>query len=140
MDEIPNEMYEVHTILKSYVAIHDKIFKFSLRKIIPILGIFKPIDYCQHSRELDSLASELKQVVISASKRGGIPIVFQEYVTTLLKTIQFLRDICSKLYDKAEGDLKSYRMNQYKADVREYEELVNKYCLLGASLNKCVHK
>jgi len=101
MAELPSEMYQVHAILERYVAIHDKIFKPSLRKAIPIPGIFKPIDYGQHLRELASLVSALEQLVIATSNRPGVPSVFQQYVTALLKTIQFLRDMCRRLYDKS---------------------------------------
>jgi hypothetical protein len=140
MAELPSEMYQVQAILDRYIVIHDKIFKFSLRKAIPIPGIFKPIDFGQHFRDLDSLASELEQVAICTSDRAEVPEVFQQYVNALLRTIQFLRDMCNRLYDKSEGDLQSYKMNQYKADVSEYEGLVEKYCLLGSELNEYVRK
>ncbi len=137
---MPSEMYQVHEILDRYVAIHDKIFKFSLRKAIPIPGIFKAIDYGQHVRDLDSLASALDQIAISTNNRNEVPVVFKEYITALLKTIKFLRDMCEHLHGKAEGDLRSYKMNQYKADVKEYEELVNKYCSLGKVSNEYIHR
>ncbi|MFH1821567.1 MAG: hypothetical protein ABH852_03900 [Methanobacteriota archaeon] len=140
MTQIPDEMYQAHTILERYVEIHDKIFKFSWRKAIPIPGLFKPIDYAQHLRELDSLASELKQLVISISSRTEVPDVFHKFIAALLETIQFLRDMCRRLYDKSEGDLRSYTMNQYNSDVATYEELVNKYRLLGSALNEYIRK
>ncbi|MEK6692627.1 MAG: hypothetical protein AABY44_04285 [Nitrospirota bacterium] len=138
MSELPNEMYQVHSILERYVVIHDKIFKFSLRKAIPIPGLFKPIDYGQHFRELDSLISALEQLAISTSNKAGIPNVFQQYVTALLKTMQFLRDMCRRLYDKSQGDLQSYKMGQYKSDVTRYEGLVEKYRSLGSTLNESI--
>ena len=45
MSGIPNEIYQVYSILNRYIVIHDAIFKFSLRKAIPIPGVFKAIDY-----------------------------------------------------------------------------------------------
>jgi len=138
MSDLPSEMYQVHAILERYVAIHDKIFKFSLRKAIPIPGIFKPIDYGQHFREIDSLVSILEQLAISASNRAGVPSVFQQYLTALLETMQFLRDMCRRLYDKSQGDLQSYTMRQYQSDVTTYEGLVEKYRSLGSTLNEYI--
>ena len=140
MPELPSEMYQVHAILERYIAIHDKIFKFSLRKAIPIPGLFKPIDYGQHFRELDTLVSAFKQLVISTSNRAEVPGVFQQYITALLKTMQFLRDMCKRLYDKSQNVLQSYTMDQYKSDVTTYEELVEKYRLLGSTLNEYIQK
>jgi len=140
MAEIPNEIYQVQAILDRYIVVHDKIFGFSLRKVIPIPGIFRPIDFGQHFRELDSLASALEEVSICTRHRAELPEVFHQYVIALLRTIQFLRYICNRLYDKSEGDLQSYKMNQYKSDVAIYEGLVDKYCLLGSKFNEYICK
>jgi hypothetical protein len=140
MAELPSEMYQVHTILQRFVSIHDKIFKFSLRKAIPVPGIFKSINYVQHFRNLDSLASALEELAISTSDRADIPEVFQQYVAALLTTIKSLRDICGRLYEKSEGDLQSYSKEQYKADVAKYEGLVDKYRQMGSALNEYIRK
>jgi hypothetical protein len=63
MSGLPSEIYQVNSILDRYIVIHDAIFKFSLRKAIPIPGVFKPIDYWQHLRVLDALVSELQEIV-----------------------------------------------------------------------------
>ncbi len=140
MSELPSEMYQVHAILERYIAIHDKIFKFSFRKAIPIPGLFKAIDYGEHLRELDSLAAKLDHIADSTNNRGGIPTVYQQYVTILLQTIQFLRDMCRRLYVKSQGELQNYSMAQYKSDVTAYEGLVRKYRELGLSLNQYLRK
>lgn len=140
MSQLPGEMYQVHAILERYVAIHDRIFKFSFRKAIPIPGLFKAIDYGEHLRELDSLASKLEQLANSTSNRAEIPTIYQQYVTALLKTIQFLRDMCRRLYVKSQGELENYSMAQYKSDVTAYEGLVSKYRELGLALNQYLRK
>ena len=140
MSKFPREVYQLQWILDRYVVIHDKIFKFSLREVIPIPGLFKPIDFGQHSRELDHLISTLEQISTSTRNKGGFPDVFQQYVTALLKAMQFLRDICRQLYDVSQGDLKSYKMGLYKSDVTTYEGLVEKYLSLGLKLNEDIHK
>ena len=132
MSELHSEMYQVSEILGRYIAIHDKIFKFPLRKVIPIFNIFKHTDYGQHFRELGSLVSALEQVANSASNRAGVPSVFQEYVKALHKAMQILRDICKQLYNKSQG----YSMQQYKSDVAMYEGLVEEYRSLRLALNE----
>jgi len=140
MSKLSSEMYQMHEILDGYIAIHDKIFKFSLRKAIPIPGLFKPIDYGQHFRELGSLVSALEQVVNSVSNGAEVPSVFQQYAMSLMKTMQFLRDMCKQLHDKSQGDLQSYTMLQYKSDVVMYERLVEEYRSLGSALNAYIRK
>jgi hypothetical protein len=140
MNKIPDEIYQAHTILERYVVIHDTIFKFSWRKAIPIPGIFKPIDYGQHAEELNALASALQQIIITIANKTDIPDVFQKFVAALFETIKFLRDICTRLYHKSEGDLQSYPMNEYKADMARYEDLVNRYHSLGSAVNEYIYK
>jgi hypothetical protein len=140
MSELSSEIYQVHEIFNRYISIHDKIFKFSLRKAIPIPGIFKTIDYGQHFRDLGSLVSALEQIADPASSRAGVPSFFQQYVAALLKTMLFLRDMCKQLHDKSQGDLQSYSMQQYKSDVATYERLVEKHRSLGIALNDYIRK
>ncbi len=140
MSQLPNAMYQVHAVLQRYVAVHDKIFKFSFRKAIPIPGLFKAIDYGEHLRELDTLASELEGLANSTENWSEIPAVYQQYVASLLRTIQFLRDMCRRLFVKSQGELDNYSMAQYKSDMSVYEGLVSKYRELGLALNQYLRK
>jgi len=133
-----NELYEVHGILDRYIIIHDTIFKFSWRQTIPIPGFFKPIHYGQHVDALNTLISSLDNLSTSVSKNDDAPDVFNQYILSLLETMKFLRNMCSRLYDKSQGDLQSYPMDQYRADVATYERLVEKYHTLGATLNQYI--
>ena len=45
----------VNDILSRYILIHDQIIKFSIRKLIPIPGLFKAIPFCTHENDLDAL-------------------------------------------------------------------------------------
>ena len=133
MGAFPQEIYLVNGILSRYVAIHDEIFSFSWRKIIPIPGLFKAIEYPRHRDELGLLAAQLADVLDSPADEC-LPLVFGHYVDALLRTVIALRDLCSRLADKAEGD--SYPMAQYNSDVASYKALVNEYLQLGAVLNQ----
>jgi hypothetical protein len=140
MSGLPSEIYQVNSILDRYIVIHDAIFKFSLRKAIPIPGVFKPIDYWQHLRVLDALVSELQEIVESTTNITTVPNVFQQYIGALQGTMQFLRDMCRRLYEKSHGDLRSYTQGQYKSDVTKYEMLVKNYRELGTKLNEVIRK
>ena len=41
----------VNDILSRYILIHDQIIKFSIRKLIPIPGLFKAIPFCTHEND-----------------------------------------------------------------------------------------
>ena len=43
----------VNDILSRYILIHDQIIKFSIRKLIPIPGLFKAIPFCTHENDGD---------------------------------------------------------------------------------------
>lgn len=141
MSGLPNEIYQVHSILDRYIVIHDAIFKFSLRKAIPIPGVFKPIDYGKHLGQLDALVSELQDIAKSTTNITTVQKnVFLQYIVALQDTMQFLRDMCRRLYEKSQGDLSSYTQRQYKSDVNKYEMLVKNYRELGTKLNAVIRK
>lgn len=136
MSELSDKMNQVDNILEGYLAIHDKIFKFSLRKVIPIPGIFKPTNYDQSIKELDSLIFTLERVSISKNNNPKIINLYQQYITALKKTIRFLRNICGRLNDKSHGDLQGYTIDKYKSDVDTYKGLVGRYQFLESTLNE----
>ena len=45
----------VNEILSRYIVIHDHIMKFSVRKILPVPGLFKSIPYCTYEGDLATL-------------------------------------------------------------------------------------
>jgi len=129
-------MDQLQLILARYIAIHEKIFKFSLLKAIPIPGLFKPIDYGRHFAELDSVVPDLEKLAASADNRAGTTSEYEQYVSALLDTMRFLRDMCKRLHDKRQGGLKDYTIDQYESDVATYQGLVAKYRSLGLKLNE----
>ena len=138
MSEISGKMDQVNEILERYSAIHDKIFKFSLRKVIPIPGLFKPVDYDLHLKELDSLAFALERVSISKNNSADVINAYQQYITALRKAIRFFRNICGRLNDKSRGNLRDYTMDKYNSDVDTYRGLMERYQLLGSALNEYI--
>jgi hypothetical protein len=132
MNKQSDNLILVNEILKEYVAIHDQIFKPSLKKSVNIPGFFKPIDFGTHFKDLDALSNELKEITVSIDQEDQRS-VFQEYVNALLIAIEKLRDLCENLLAKSKGD--SYSMEEYKADLASYQGLVAEYRTVGSKLN-----
>lgn len=144
MNEIKSLAFQVDEILSNYIFIHDDILKFSIRKLIPIPGIFKRIDYGSHKDMLATLQNELAKIknrisVISASSNlTQSESIFIEaldnYVIAIVDTISRLRLISEGLYRKSEGT-HDYSINQYNPDMKSYNESVEHYMSLGNQLN-----
>ena len=103
MPDLPDELIRANTILGEYVAIHDAIFKFSWRKTLPIPGVFKTTDFGSHFRDLDRLASKLTAISTALKAESGSLEGSHQYTAALLETIQALREICRRFYEKEPG-------------------------------------
>src|SRR3972149_8456857 len=136
MANVLDEMIRVHAILEEYVMIHNAIFKFSWRKAIPTPGVFKPIDYGRYTNGRGFLASELERLLTSLNAKPDLPEVFHQYTEALLQTVQFLHTMCTRLYEKSQGELGAYTMSEYRSDVSKYKGLANNYRSLGGTLNQ----
>ena len=136
MPDLPEELIRTNTILREYVAIHDAIFKFSWRKALPIPGLFKTTDFGVHFRDLDRLAAKLAATSSALKTESGSLEGSLQYTAALLETIQALREICRRFYEKSQGDLSKYPMAEYNANLKAYEGLMNKCQELGVALNR----
>ena len=126
---------EIQRVLNGYVFVHDEIFRFSLRKTIPIPGIFKPINYESHYKKLGFLQNRLSQIINDIPENTDFFNLMKEFAQSLLNTIIWLQDICQKFSDKLNG-VKKYAKSEYDKDTQTYNHLVNTYRSLGARLNK----
>ena len=136
MPDLPDELIRVNAILGEYVAIHDAIFKFSWRKTLPIPGLFKATDFGAHFKDLDRLASKLAAISAALKTESESFEGSHQYTTALLEAIQALREICRRFYEKSHGDLSKYPMAEYNANLKSYEDLMNKCQELGVALNQ----
>lgn len=133
MDNLIRKSLDVHDVLTQYIEIHNDIFKSSLRRIIPIPGVFQAIDYGKHYGSLSELADELKYIVSDVDDRNEFARALIEYAQVLLQTIVLLRDMCGNLYKKSEDEVSSYSKKQYQADVDAYNSSVERYQFLGTT-------
>lgn len=136
MPDLPNELIRVNAILHEYAEIHDAIFKFSWRKALPIPGLFKPTDFGSHVKHLSRLASKLGAISSALKEEAESLQGSHEYAAALLETVQALRDICGRFYEKSQGNPGTYPMAEYNADLKAYEGLVNRCQGLGVTLNR----
>lgn len=130
-------LQHIGELLHRYIIVHDDIFKFSIRRILPIPGLFQAIDFPSHVATLDEIGDELSDtisdVATSAYADHMIPMLLVGYGNALLTTVNHLRSICDRLGRKAERE--DYPNEDYNRDVAEYQALVREYQRHGAKLN-----
>lgn len=144
-DDIMRSVVEVNGILDEYIKLHNDIFKFSIRKMVPIPGIFKKIDYEDNYKTLNILLTELntayygientKILVRENPKELDFINVFIGYIQALSDSLSNLKEICEKFQEKINYG-RNYGMGEYDSDVLKYQESTKKYKILGEQLNE----
>jgi len=86
----------VHNILTQYIEVHNDIFKSSLRRIIPIPGVFKAIDFGKYHGSLSKLTDELKYIMSGVDDRNDFARALIEYIQALV--LSSYCGICAKIY------------------------------------------
>jgi len=139
----------VNDLLSQYVAIHDDIFKTSIRHAIPIPGIFKAIDFGAHLEkvkniipELENCDNKIKSLTESTSgqEREYLDLL-SRYVGALIETVSRLKVLVGALYDKSQSFVNSnYDWKNYKSDLAKYEQSVQDYMAIGGRLNELFEK
>lgn len=148
-EQIIELSWNANDLLSQYVAIHDDIFKTSIRHAIPIPGIFKAIDFGAHLGkieniipELENCDSKIKLVVenLSGQEREYLDLLSQ-YVGALIETVSRLKIVVSALYAKSQSFVNSnYDWKNYKSDLAKYEQSVQDYLAIGGRLNELFEK
>jgi hypothetical protein len=131
----------VNSLLSSYVAIHDDVFKASLSRVLPMPGFFQAIDFRRHLIEIRGIEVSLESARSEASflldKLSGLEkeyaLILMLYTDALLKTISLFAKIIEALKLKVDG--KRYGWITYRRDVKEYQRSIDKYAESGKELN-----
>ena len=141
-NELRSIAIEVNSLLSRYIVIHDAVFKFSLRKVIPLPSIFKAIDFGDLYNQAKQIIAELEkynretedliQKATQIERRFGLSL--SEYCVALIETVSLLRDILFQLYLKSQN-LSGYRLSEYNKQCDLYKKAASEYRSLGGRLN-----
>ena len=135
----------VNDILTSYIEVHNDVFKVSGRRIVPIPGYFEAINFKQHVETLENLCAKLGQIDQDITRWIGngvknpeardFLIALRSYSKALSDAIKKFESISRQLYKKSQ-DPDSYVWKSYSKDLEKYEKAIERYRLLGQSLNE----
>jgi hypothetical protein len=129
--------------LNQFIAIHNRVFGFSLRKIVPVPGFFKPVEFLVEYRSLRMIEADLfnlaEEIPEDSPECSELCIVLADYVSRLLDATIRLRDICEQGYKKSENS-SSYSRREYRIDVDAYRRSVRWYQSKGSHLNRLINE
>lgn len=135
----------VHILLTTYIEVNDHIFKPSIRKRIPIPGIFQKINYHSCFLKLSDIGAELVDlknnfILLIEEFDGSTPeykfiYVLTRYCEALLNTVFSLKSICFKTKEKIDGN-STYDYSLFDKDVEEYNNHVKNYLSYGDTVNQ----
>lgn len=137
---------ETHLLLEGYINIHDEIFVIRKGVIGIVKKLFEPIDYKSYSTRLSEINSELGSILTDlalldeqdlSDSDGQLKDTLTQFIEDLIITIRKLSSVSKRLSEKADG--KTYPSNEYKSDIREYQNLINIYQAQGINLNRYFH-
>ena len=148
-EQIVELSWNVNDLLSQYVAIHDDIFKTSIRHAIPIPGIFKAIDFGAHLGKVENIIPELENCdskikslaeSVNGQEREYLDLLAR-YVGALIETVSRLKVVVGALYAKSQSFVNSnYDWKNYKSDLASYEQSVQDYMAIGGHLNELFKK
>ncbi|MBL3539924.1 hypothetical protein [Aminivibrio sp.] len=133
--------HRVNGLVKAYMAVQDDLFRPSLRKILRIPGIYKPVDYEKNGEILQGLLDEL--VGVKSAIRHDVPDSSPEeirflgalrgYVSLMTSAVEKLRLICDRLGERSRGA--AYGKEDYRSDMTELRVIQKKHLEAGLKLN-----
>lgn len=131
----------VNGMVKAYMAVQDDLFRPSLRKILRIPGIYRPVDYEKNREILEGLLDELGGV--KSAIRHDVPDSSPEevrflgalrgYVSIMTSAVEKLRFICAGLGERSRGA--AYGKEDYRSDMTELRVIQKKHLEAGLKLN-----
>lgn len=142
-NELNETALKINNLLSEYVIIHDEVFKFSWRKIIPLPFIFKAINFHDLHEKAAKILTNLEQCNDDVSRmlseapdqESRFAHFLSEYCLTLTNTVSLLKEMLCQLYLKSEnsGD---YNLSKHNSLSKEYDEAIKKYYSMGNRLNE----
>jgi hypothetical protein len=131
----------INALLTQYIEVHDVVFKFSLRKIIPLPFIFKATDFSSlHCRaeqiiiELNTCDQQICNFIENGLSGERFAHFLLKYCQALVNAVSLLRVILHQLYLKSQH-LCEYTWKEYDKQVKLYDKAVSVYTTMGDELN-----
>ena len=151
VEDLIEQAFAVNKALQRYITVQDAVLarKFSLREILPLPFLFKPIDFGALWGETESVLADLtaaqQEIGMLRTSRVGVnreadelSACLDEYIAALQQTVQMLAELCRRLFRKAQGEPFSWR--EYNALCKEYKATIPTYSKVGARLSALVRK
>ena len=139
---LAHQVAEIHS---RYIVIHDGVFSFSIRRILP-LSHTTDVDYCAYEKVLDNLQVELKDIQVAVTHLKSADLVktsavefrtvLEDYIIALSDTMDKLHLICARLCQDGRQGISSYSTTRLNLDKMAYDELIQRYKRLGRRLNR----
>lgn len=132
----------VNGMVKDYMSVQDDLFKPSIRKILRIPGIYRPVDYGKNQKILEDLQAGLAEVK-SAIRRDGPDSSPAEsrflgslrgYVSLMTTATERLAHICARLGERSGGG--GYGKDEYVKDMAELRAVQKEHLEAGAKLHE----
>ncbi len=124
--------------LNRHVAVHNEIFRFSIRNIVPLPFLFKKIDFAYLWSECEEIYHELGRFIAEVEENVLIlerEKIFTEYLKALQISSMSLSTITNKL-SKKSNNIASYNKAEYDKDLGSYQRTRTSYSNLGSALNE----
>lgn len=126
----------VGSILNEYIAVHNDVFKFRWRRLLPLGIWFEAIDFHAHVVALKSMEEEVERIRVAVvGEESALAETLAAYTMALEDTMSELRGICAGLDVKRSGS-DTYTWNEYQKDHERYKNRVRKYQAIGSDLNR----
>lgn len=144
--ELYSKALETRLLLDRYIKIHNELFEIRKGVIGILKKLFESIDYKSYSTRLSEINSELVSILTDlalleeqdlSDSEDQLKDTLTQFIEDLIKTIGKLSSVSKRLSEKSEG--KTYPINEYNADIREYQNLINIYQAQGINLNRYFH-
>jgi hypothetical protein len=135
---------QIGELVRRYVQIQEDLFKPSLRKLIRIPGIYRPVDYAGAleglsliERELEEVRRRLHDAAESTPEGREFLSCLRDYVQAMPPAMHQLKGITTKLLALSRREVE-YPKAEYKKDIHAFQEMEAVLLNAGAHLNRFI--
>lgn len=140
-EQISHLSLDVHRLLSEYVAVHDDVFKASVRRVIPLPLIFRAIEWGKHVSAIEAIAEDLDRctdraeylAILSTADQRAYLDSLSQYLRALIATVALFKAVLDGMHAKAQS-WRSYKWRTYRHDITKYKQSISVYIALGNGL------